>query len=70
MRSETVFGSFTYTHWTSCGWRRCSCLNPPSVRQSNTGSPKTRTMDTTRGSKEMVILAGNSHPELANLIAR
>ncbi|XP_045108871.1 phosphoribosyl pyrophosphate synthase-associated protein 1-like isoform X4 [Portunus trituberculatus] len=69
MRSETVFGSFTYTHWTSCGWRRCSCLNPPSVRQSNTGSPKTRTMDTTRGSKEMVILAGNSHPELANLIA-
>jgi len=26
-------------------------------------------MDSTRGSKEMVILAGNSHPELANLIA-
>ncbi|XP_042203932.1 phosphoribosyl pyrophosphate synthase-associated protein 1-like isoform X1 [Homarus americanus] len=26
-------------------------------------------MDTTRGSKEMVLLAGNSHPELAHLIA-
>ena len=28
------------------------------------------TMDSGRGNKEMVLLSGNSHPELANLISR
>ncbi|XP_047501102.1 phosphoribosyl pyrophosphate synthase-associated protein 1-like isoform X1 [Penaeus chinensis] len=37
--------------------------------KSSVKSRSGSTMDTSRGSKEMVLLAGNSHPELAQLIA-